>query len=83
MESMGITEERFLELLARHARRPTVSMADLIFRGGLDMSSIRFTEFILELEEELGVEIDVESLDASIKTVGQLFARVAGYPKAS
>lgn len=80
---MNSTEQRFLALLAKHARRPSVSMNDIIFRGGLDMSSIRFTEFILDLEDTLAIEIDVESLDASIKTVGQLFQRVAGYPKAS
>lgn len=53
-------------------------MDDVLFGGGLDLSSIRFTEMIMELEEECDVEVDIDSLDASVRTVGQLFARLTG-----
>jgi len=48
----------------------------VIFGGGINLSSIGFTEFIMELEEVIGRDIDIDDLDASVRTVGQLYARL-------
>ena len=68
----------FMELLARYARADEVTDGSVLFGGGLNISSIRFTEFIMELEEETGEDIDIDDLDASIRTAGQLYARLSG-----
>lgn len=72
-----IPKQKFFESMAKWARVGTVSENDNIFRDGLDMSSIAFTEFIMEIEEEIGTDIDPDRLDASIRTVGQLYHRIA------
>ncbi|QYK43027.1 MAG: acyl carrier protein [Paracoccaceae bacterium] len=69
--------DQFLRLLARHARRSEVRADDALFDGGIDLSSLRFTEFIMDLEETCGIDIDVDTLDAGIVTAGQLHARLA------
>ena len=67
----------FVELLSKYARKPgPIGMEDVLFGGGLDLSSIGFTEFIMELEEVHDIDIDIDDLDASIKTVGQLYDRL-------
>ena len=53
-----------------------VSDNDILFGGGLDLSSICFTEFVMELEEQTGTDIDLDDLDASIRSVGQLYSRL-------
>jgi acyl carrier protein len=68
---------RFAELLARYAKTESVAPDDILFGAGLDLSSIRFVEFIMELEEEFGLDIDVDDLNASIKTAGQLHQRIS------
>jgi acyl carrier protein len=68
----------FAVLLAKYAKADAVFDGDVLFRSGLDLSSIGFTEFIMELEEETGLDIDLDSLDASIVTAGQLYARILG-----
>ncbi|MDO9524924.1 MAG: phosphopantetheine-binding protein [Gemmobacter sp.] len=70
------TQDRILSILKRWLKRDDVAMDNLIFRDGLNMSSIAFTEFIMEVEEEFEADIDVDSLDESIKTVGQLLAKL-------
>lgn len=67
----------FSALLGRYAKVSAVQPTDVLFRSGLDMSSIGFTEFIMELEEAIGLDIDLDSLDAGIETAGQLFDRIA------
>jgi acyl carrier protein len=66
----------FDSLLCKYAKADAVSDGDVLFGGGLDLSSIGFTEFIMELEEVTGLDIDIDDLDASIRTVGQLYARL-------
>ena len=69
----------YVALLSKYARRPEpVVMEDVLFGGGLDLSSIGFTEFIMEFEEVHDLDIDIDDLDASIKTVGQLYDRLKG-----
>ena len=68
--------ERIQRLLAKYAKVEFVSPEQSIFDGGLDMSSIAFTEFVLEVEEEFETDIDPDLLDQSIKTVGQLTERL-------
>lgn len=68
----------FSTLLARYAKVAQVLPGDQLFRSGLDMASIAFTEFVMELEEVSGTDIDLDSLDASIETAGQLFERLTG-----
>ena len=68
----------FSGLMARYAKVAAVQPSDVLFRSGLDMASIAFTEFVMELEEVTGQDIDLDSLDASIETAGQLYARITG-----
>ena len=63
---------RFAETLARYARVENVAPDDILFREGLNLSSIDFAEFILDLEEEFGLDIDVDALGPEIRTAGQL-----------
>lgn len=49
----------------------------VLFGAGLNLSSIGFTEFILELEEINDINIDIDDLDNSIRTVGQLWERLS------
>lgn len=67
---------KFISLLSKYTKTDTINMEDVLFGGGLDLSSIGFTEFIMELEEEYDIDIDADDLDASIKTVGQLYDRL-------
>ena len=71
-----IDQTAFLALLAKYAKTDSVSLKDTLFGSGLDLSSIAFLEFIMELEEVHDIEIDIDNLDASIKTAEQLFARL-------
>ena len=71
-----IDRRLFDTLICKYAKVQAVSGDDVLFGSGLDLSSIGFTEFIMELEEETGVDIDLDGLDASIRTVGQLYARL-------
>ena len=71
-----IDQNSFLALLAKHSKTDSVSVKDTLFGGGLDLSSIAFLEFIMELEEVHNIDIDIDNLDASIKTAEQLFARL-------
>lgn len=71
-----IDKDTFLRLLRKYAKSPEAGMDDVLFGGGLDLSSIGFTEMIMELEEDCDVEIDIDDLDASIKTAGQLYERL-------
>lgn len=66
----------FAALLARFAKVQAVQPTDVLFRSGLDIPSIAFTEFIMELEDMTSAEIDLDGLDASIVTAGQLHARL-------
>ena len=68
-----ISADRFLSLLAKYSKAEKIGFGDVLFGSGLNLSSIGFTEFIMELEEESGLDIDIDGLDASIKTVQQLF----------
>jgi acyl carrier protein len=71
-----IDKDEFLALLKKHAGSDHASMEDILFGSGIDMSSIGFTEFILELEELHDVDIDLDRLDGSVRTVGQLHKRL-------
>lgn len=72
-----ISSEKFLTMLGRYTQAPQAGMDDVLFGAGLDLSSIGFTEFIMALEEEMDIEIDTDGLDASIRTAGQLYAKIA------
>lgn len=72
-----LDRQLFDRLLCKYARTQTVADDDVLFGGGLDLGSIGFTEFIMELEEETGRDIDIDDLDASIRTAGQLHARLS------
>jgi acyl carrier protein len=66
----------FSKTLAAYTKAGQVSQDDVLFGSGLNLSSIGFTEFIMTLEEEQGIDVDVDQLDASIRTAGQLYARI-------
>ena len=66
----------FATALQPHTKATSVQQGDILFGAGLNLSSIRFTEFIMTLEEDLGIDIDIDDLDAKIQTAGQLYARL-------
>ncbi|MGD9861575.1 MAG: phosphopantetheine-binding protein [Pseudodonghicola sp.] len=66
----------FSDLLRKYAKVQEIDRDDILFGSGIDISSIGFTEFIMELEEECDLDIDIDDLDASIQTVGQLYDRL-------
>ncbi len=66
----------FAARLSRKARNHPVAEDSVLFGAGLNISSVSFLEFVMELEEDAGLDIDVESLDASIRTAGQLYDRI-------
>ena len=68
----------FAKTLSAFTKAGAVSQDDVLFGSGLNLSSIGFTEFVMTLEEEQGIDIDVDQLDASIRTAGQLYARIFG-----
>jgi acyl carrier protein len=68
----------FSKTLSAYTKAGEVSQDDVLFGSGLNLSSIGFTEFIMTLEEEQGIDVDVDQLDASIRTAGQLYARIFG-----
>lgn len=71
--------DEFSLILSRFAKVETVSASDILFGSGLDISSIAFTEFIMEIEDRFNMDVPVEDLDAGIKTAGQLFERLQVY----
>ncbi|MCP5072650.1 MAG: acyl carrier protein [Rhodobacteraceae bacterium] len=74
-------EKKITDLLAVRAKAQTLSRDDILFGDGLNISSIAFTEFVMVVEEEFDIDIDMDDLDASIRTVGQLVDIVAGYAR--
>jgi acyl carrier protein len=68
--------EAFLALLSKSAKTDIIAPESILFGAGLNLSSIAFLEFIMELEEVTGLDIDVDDLDASIRTAGQLHDRL-------
>lgn len=68
----------FSTLLARFTKAGNPVPSDVLFGDGLNLSSIGFTEFIMEYEEVTGADVDIDDLDASIRTAGQLFYRLTG-----
>ncbi|MAC76926.1 MAG: hypothetical protein CML66_02580 [Rhodobacteraceae bacterium] len=73
------TQDKILSLLAEHAGVETVKMSDKLFGGGINLSSVAYTEFVLAFEEQFGVELDMDGLDASIETVGQFVDVLEGH----
>jgi acyl carrier protein len=53
-----------------------VASNDVLFGSGINISSIVFAEFIMELEEKTGLDIDIDDLDSSIRTAGDLYDRL-------
>lgn len=74
-----VQADTFLRLLRKFAKSDAAGMDDRLFGDGLDMSSIAFTEMIMDLEDECDIDIDIDDLDASIKTAGDLFERLSKY----
>lgn len=71
-----IDRSLFETLLTKYARVQAVAADDILFGGGINISSIGFTEFIMELEEACDRDIDIDDLDESVKTVGQLYNKL-------
>jgi len=66
----------FDSLLCKYAKVQAIASDDVLFGGGINISSIAFAEFIMELEEETGLDIDIDDLDSSIRTAGDLYDRL-------
>ena len=71
-----IDRSAFDNLLCKYAKVQAVAPDDILFGSGINISSIAFAEFIMELEEETGIDIDIDDLDNSIRTTGQLYERL-------
>jgi acyl carrier protein len=67
----------FVDILARFVKGKTISGDDILFGEGIDIGSVSFVEFIMTLEEEYGLDIDLDGLDGGIKTVRQLYDRLS------
>ncbi|WP_299620363.1 acyl carrier protein [uncultured Tateyamaria sp.] len=72
----ALEKTNFLKTLAKYARVESVQSEDVLFGSGLNMTSIAFVEFILELEENDDVDIDTDQLDHTVRTAGQLYTRI-------
>ncbi len=72
-------QDKILSLLAEHAGVETIKPSDKLFGGGINLSSVAYTEFVLAFEEEFDVEVEMESLDESIETVGQFIEMLEGH----
>lgn len=64
----------FSALVAKYAKVDKASADDLLFSGPISISSIAYTELILEIEEREDLDLDLDSLDPETTTVGQLHA---------
>jgi len=72
-----LSREIFDQILQKYAKMQVIDDNDILFGSGVNLSSIAFTEFIMDLEEECDLDIDIDGLDASIQTVGQLYNHLA------
>ena len=67
----------FRTRLSKYVTPDAVSDEDVLFGDGLNMTSLNITEFVMELEDEMGVSIDIERVENDVKTVGELYDFVA------
>lgn len=72
-------QDKILSMLAEHAGVENMTMNDKLFGGGIDLSSVAYTEFVLAFEDEFNTEIEMDSLDESIETVGQFIQVLEGH----
>lgn len=63
-------DDRILAILSSYAEGTTLSKDDRLFGTGLNLSSVSYTEFILEFEDTFDTEVALEGLDHSEMTVG-------------
>lgn len=64
----------FAALVAKYAKVESATADDLLFSGPISISSIAYTELVLEIEERCDLDLDLDALDAETTTVGQLHA---------
>jgi acyl carrier protein len=65
--------DSFLEILRRFVKVSNLTREDVLFGDGLALSSIAFAEFIMQLEEDFDVEVDLGRSRSSLRTVGDMF----------
>jgi acyl carrier protein len=70
--------DRLKDLIASHCKADAVLEDDPLFDTGLAMSSIAFTELVMQIEEETGVDIDLDLIDHRTVTVGRFFEICGG-----
>ncbi|CUK10382.1 phosphopantetheine-binding protein [Shimia thalassica] len=63
--------EKILQLLSQYAEVPSIKMDDMLFGSGLNLSSISFTEFVVDFEDLFDIDVNMERLGADVKSVGQ------------
>ena len=74
---MSDTKAAIYDLLSKYAKKDgPVAPEDRIFGDGLNMTSISFTEFVLDVEDQFGGEDLADDLGAGIKTAGELVDRL-------
>ncbi len=66
-------KDEFRTRLVKYIKPETVSDEDTLFGDGLNMTSLNLTEFVMELEDEMGITIDIEAVETDVRTVGQLY----------
>lgn len=64
-------EDRILALLSSYAEAETLSKDDKLFGSGLNLSSVSYTEFVLEFEDMFDTEVELAGLDHTDMTVGR------------
>ncbi len=65
-----------MKLLEKPAKRTDISLDDEVVRNDLNLFSIAYTEFIMDVEEEFGVGIDLDQIDIPMMRVGAMFDRL-------
>lgn len=76
---MSTAREKTLACLAKHAKVSEISEGDKLFGSGINLSSISFAEFIMEFEEIFDLEADINGVDESVVTVGDLLGVLREY----
>ena len=69
-------EQTLLDMLSKHINDGRTLAVDTDFVSGLGLESIQVTEFIMEVEEQFDIAIDLDTL-SNVRSVDGLAAVVA------
>lgn len=77
------TKKTIINILERWTGEADISDETVLFGSGLNISSVKFIEFVMDVEEIFKIDIDIDDLDASIVTAGQISDLLASLVKSS